>query len=1139
MNNQPKFADGGAFTSDLYRATTRGVITLTGSVPANTVEMQIRINQGPWLADTDRMIFTPTMFTVPNPAVFPEGLFLSFIDDITTLEVRAINALGHVSPPAIATIQRIPVSDLQRGISAPTGISITRRLEGVDIRWGINPEASVIGYHVYASLVPDGVTGYVRINRDMITVPFELRQDIAPLGQQITTYTTGRGELRQILTEQDVDGSLLQVITDQIMDVNDLLLDGQIRVTTMIDRVQGQPHFRFRHDRSLGENQGTLNRDVFGGVPFDQPLYYVMTAIALDPVTGEEQESRFSEQLVGAPLAAGQVIPVQRKLRTRYDATTDYINSILRQNNQISTIPGSVVRDLFIDGFTSEVQRLHFVSDFLDRSLSFLTLLQVDDQDRDGVSDPVQQSPYKRALAQALGTSSDADLQAIIDDRFDKLASNVDVVRLGATSASGSVLFVTNTEPLTNVIFDQGVQVATVTNPAVVFQTTARVVLPAAQRASFFNAVERRWEIRAPIEALQQGAIGNVSANQIQVVNGGPPGFRAINPEPLAFGRDEESNTDLANRAILALSAVDAGTKAGYLSTALNTVGVSRASVIQSGDVLMQRDWDEVRQKHLGGKVDMYIRGQRTLEISQRFALGITLGQNIQFFLDSAPSDLIFVANDPRLTPATPIMDMLGKNALEQAQGFRFRNITTGQDFHLQGVTILSFNRIQLNAALPQPVFAVTDIMRGSYRFQSQSSLIFPRQPVQSVQSVQSVQTGVVLGEGVQFQLVRAEDPLLEGRSTLAQDRMDITPSGGIPSGQTFVVNDERHVLVGNEPASLTQLGVNPITLRVFNLTRTVEYTGPFTGAAIPDYFIEAGDAIRPLSLVRNVQGAIANGQEVSVDYTHDENFVVRYNVNAIVQDVQQKVEDRRHATADVIVKDAVALPIHIEATIVLRQGADRSETDAQVRTSLGAYFAQLRLGEAVYQSDVIRVIEQVGGVNYVVVPFARMTVGSDALIVRERKANTGFFLQQTGGVRTFVLSDPLRYATLDGGGRENNPRGVFKNTQPLRSVTGLLELYANAGTALILGNQSRVIPGYTDEATLIAAGFLTPALREARRFELTANRVMVSIPVAEALEASVYDVTYQSFNDRQVRDVMPNSISYAFLASLTLTYRT
>ena len=1138
MATQPLFylnVDGSLTTKDLRRTTSRLFLSLKGSVPPNSVDVQINLNNTGYVSDPDLLDFNATEFQIPNPLVYPEGLPVNF--GTVTAQVRAVDVLGNVTIASMATIDIIRPSQLLNTISGPTGLSVRRRLDSVEVVWVKNPETSVIGYNLYASSVPaGGLVGYTRINADLIATPSFQREEVFPLGSSTVLYTQNRGTLHQVLVEEDFDQTVLQVVADQTFDTE--VSGPLIKVSTTVTSVDPRDYFMFTHNRSFRENQGTLGFDLFSAVSSDTPLYYVITALSLNEVTGEETESPYSAELPGLPLAVGSTTIAERRLRTRYDATRDYIDQILRTNNEISTIPGSVVRDIFIDPFTSEVQRLHFIADFLDRSLSFLTLLQIDDLNRNGASDPVSANAYKRALKSALGVPSDSELQALLDDRFAKLASNYDVVRLGATTSIGEVLFVTNAMPQDDVVFSVGVQVATTGTPAVTFETTSRITLPFASRASYFNIRERRYEIRAPIQAITQGEVGNISPNQIQLVIGGPSGWRAVNPERTFLGRDVESNNDLANRAILALSSVDAGTGSGYLATALGTPGVFRASVVKSGDVYMQRDYDPIRNKHIGGKVDVWIQGQRSLTVSDRFALGINIGQNVQFYLDSSPTDLIFVADDLRLSPTTPILEMLGKDALEQAQGFFFRNATTGLNFNLQGVLILDYNRIQLNTAIAQPAINVTDIVRGSYRFQSQTSYFFTRQPVQSVNSVSSIGTGDSLTEGVQYMLVQSQDPLLEGRSSLARDYIDITPVNGIPSGATFVVNDERHVLVGEEREPLFNLGANPITLRVFSLDRTLEYDGPFAGNATPDYFVQNGDATNPLRIIRNEQGRILNGQELSVDYTHDENFSVSYTINQILTDVQIKTDVRSHVTADVIVKDSISVPVDVEMTVVLRRGADRNTVDADLVSSVSSYFNARQLADSVYQSDVIRAVEQVDGVDYVVVPFARMALASGALVVREALSNNGFFLQQTGAVKTFVLADTLSSATRDGGGVSNRPRGVYEDTQALVLTETLNFLYQNAGSALIIGGEGRVIPGYSDDLTLTSQGFNTPAERSERRKALTSNRVLVSVTIADTVANHEYAVTYISFNDMGSTDVNTNAVSYPSLGALTVTYR-
>src|SRR5690606_18087101 len=103
------------------------------------------------------------------------------------------------------------------------------------------------------------------------------------------------------------------------------------------------------------------------------------------------------------------------------------------------------------------------------------------------------------------------------------------------------------------------------------------------------------------------------------------------------------------------------------------------------------RDYDDVRQKYIGGKVDVYVQGGATEQVTEQFAQSAGLIRDLRFRLDSAPPLLEFIADDSRLSPSTPIIELLGQTPLQQAQGLGLRNFTTGQSFNLANAVIQDF----------------------------------------------------------------------------------------------------------------------------------------------------------------------------------------------------------------------------------------------------------------------------------------------------------------------------------------------------------------------------------------------------------------------------------------------------------------
>jgi len=469
--------------------------------------------------------------------------------------------------------------------------------------------------------------------------------------------------------------------------------------------------------------------------------------------------------------------------------------------------------------------------------------------------------------------------------------------------------------------------------------------------------------------------------------------------------------------------------------------------------------------------------------------------------------------------------------------------------FDTTGVVLLSYNTIQLDTTLAQPAVDLTDVVLGSYRRRLGSTFVLPRQPVATITSVVGVVSGTL--PTTAFALYHPDAPLDKGRSTLAQDYLQIssyTDSTGatVPSGAMVSVVSESHVLVGEYPEYLNSLGASFLTMRVFNADRTVEYRGPNDPSGVSDFTITQGTQTTAVSIQRTLTGVIASGDTVLIDYAHDENFTVTYTTNLVVSNVQNALEAVRHATADVVVKDAVPVPINLHGTLVLNKGQDPAVVDTAVRTNLSNFVQELRLGDPIRQSDVIHIFEATAGVSYVTVPLALMARGTGSQVVREALntslVNTvvGLTSLSTAAVQVWLLKDPLVAATTDGGGPDTSYRGVFQDSVALSllaSTATFTSLGLLAGRAYIVGSGGAVLMGYSDDATLIAAGFVDSTARLTERLNRTANRVLVSLVAGDTPVNHTYACTYVVGTDTGAKNIAPGAAEYIVLGDFVPTY--
>lgn len=1144
MASAPQIAlrDGSGFTQNLVLTTNLESIILTGTVNANTVDLQVSVNGGAFVSDPTLVQLSGQNFTVPNPSSYPDGMPLELGQNVIAL--RAIDIVGGVSSSSTATITRVEQIE---GVDLliPTGIRIRRKRNAVDILAGkpqpIQPLGAgsnvasfeFRGFNIYSASSPAGTTGYFKINGAPVTeASSDFEEDLIDVDTNNVVYDT-QGDVRIRVTQEDALGNEIDVVLDK--QVTTFGFAGGMKFTSALQSRTLTEFLVFTHVRTTGANS-----DQFVDVDQTAPLYYVVTGLYFDPVTNQELETPYSQEVLGAPLIIdtrlGTLPP-----RNQQQVVFDFVSAIQRADSSISLVPGSTTRDVEIDPFASEAERIWFLVDYVSRSSSFLTLLQIDDANGDGVSDPVASSAYKQALRSALGLQTDQAVQQIVDIQFDKLAGNFQRTRLPGRPSVGQALFYTSVRPTQDIPIAAGTVVSTDADsenglPAVRYLIGGTFLLPASQADAFYNFSTRRYEIVVDIVAETTGSNGNRPAGAIKNVVGSVGGLQVTNTEATVFGTNRESNSDLATRAMLGFVSVDTGTEGGYAATAAGQTGIIKAKVVKSGDPLMMRDYDEIRKKHIGGKVDVWIQGLRERTVTERFAFTFEIARDIRCQIIDL-GNLIFRVLDSRVTPNSPIMEILDN----PVQGLGVRNVTQGLDYSLAGVSILDYQTFQLNTSIPQPTTAINDIITADYRFRAANQFQFTLQPVRRVISVEGEASGA-LDNTQGFSLYKTDDPLLTGESTIAQDFLVINQVGGIPTGDTISVNNETHVLIGFNNEPLASVGINTATIRVFNQARTVEYEGP--GSASPDFDIIAGTATTPVMIVRSNPSDIVSGETVSVDYDHDENFTVTYVINDLLQQLQRTLNSRRHITADVIAKQAILNSIDIETTVQLKPGASKDKTDPAIRSNVSLELNQKLIGQGSAQSDIINSVDSTEGVDFQVVPLAKMGYADGSRKLREGVLSTSERVQtlDIGGNQVHILTNALRFPTTDGGGLQTEHRGVFQDDEAMMLSETLLLVGQQTNQAFIIGAGGATITGYSDDATLISEGFLTADSIEEERLRRTANHVLLSLSGAgtppDSPAAHEYAASYIVRDDIGPHDITTSQVEFLDLGELTLTIK-
>jgi hypothetical protein len=260
--------------------------------------------------------------------------------------------------------------------------------------------------------------------------------------------------------------------------------------------------------------------------------------------------------------------------------------------------PGTVSRDLFVDGMATQISRLY-------EELSRVSTLQ--------------------SLRLALGSD------------LDRLASNFAASRRRGSKSSGPALLTFN-ELTSDIAINKG-DIVSARNGATFVVTTGIVVSPVF--ANSFKAIASQYRadldllgitdtyaVEVTVEATAPGTQGNVSkyslsSTEISGVN------NVVNVSPFGGGRAAEDDASFRSRVLAIFSGANTGTALGYKNAVLEDPAVLDAVVIEPGDTLMTRDGTQVSvaedgtktivSEGSGGKVDIYIFGSRLQETIDSF----------------------------------------------------------------------------------------------------------------------------------------------------------------------------------------------------------------------------------------------------------------------------------------------------------------------------------------------------------------------------------------------------------------------------------------------------------------------------------------------------------------------------------------
>jgi len=935
---------------------------------------------------------------------------------------------GEISLPTYIKMTLTTIADRILSAPVPTGVLVRRNNQYLEVACaGVSVEnytGDLIGYNFYVSNTPGGgAGGYSLMNSSYVEFPTGTRQISAPI--------------RSVSSE----------------------VDGLVVETKVSGLLKGE-EFTFRLDKSLLDElvaTGLLASSTYDN---QSVFYFTVTSIVYEPTLGYLVESPYSTEVSGKFITFAAT-PSNVPERSREQIISSMIQRILGgKNKDANLIPSSVYRDI-LDPVSEEFASYYVIQDFYAQTASIKTLAQFDDENGDGVSDPVDTSIKKSRLKSALKMPDSNAVQALIDSFFDKKAANHEITRLKAQPSRGRALLYASDVPPEGLVINDGAVLSTgpgfgTNGSAIRFIVLGTKKIYESNKQNYFNPVEQRYEIEVEIVSYAAGSLGNVPVGAInQIVSGADSRYRVTNVSPTFGGTNRESNLSLANRAQLAIAGLDTGTKTGILLRALSVPGVRSARVVQSGDEDMLRDKDPDTGRHLGGTVDVYVESsilgerQDIIAFSYDGPAGTNAGE--KFFVEDA--NLFRVrTNNSLVTPSTPIFEVV-----------KVVNVTRGAAYDTAGALVGtgSGDSIQLaqNSKNLSIGMATLDVIEVDYRFRGSNTYVLENQPVNAIVSVVGDIDGELPTES--YSLVKLEDPLLLGNSTKARDGVAIEFYNGFPSESTRQVTAEAYLFLSTQPIRIVKKGVD-----VDSLVVSADSEGFYVYQRDVDYTVGKGGLQGYTYLYLQPFSKIRAGSQVYLSYSHSQNLTVTYTVNEALQRVQEALESARNSTADIAVKGCIQNFVDIAIQVIRERGFSEDVVKSKIQTILANHISSLKVGEGINLDDMIKMVKDVPGVRTVHLPIPRMMKQNGSLIQMDYLGFADFVVYNTNanrGVTSYVSLRPvLNYGTVDGGGDVNLFRAVYENERALVTAGSPLDVSTALGRSYILAD-GRIIVSTTD----------------------------------------------------------------------------
>lgn len=533
-----------------------------------------------------------------------------------------------------------------------------------------------------------------------------------------------------------------------------------------------------------------------------------------------------------------------------------------------------------------------------------------------------------------------------IGDELDLLATNYFITRKEATRSTGKIRFyLKNTNKPSSEIKDNdvpeaiivpsGTQISTVESYTSELKTFETVETLYYTRDDIKNLVidgETGFRyIEAVAQSVDPGLNKNVTAGEITVLNDSIEGVNSVvNPFSFTGGTDYESDADLARRIELAITGNNVGTKDGYLSYTLNQNNVVDAKVVGAGDNIMFRDGGYIDEAGeyiygQGGCVDIYVRGHQRSE--EQFTFQLT---SDYVRTSSAYSNIVL--------PKQPILEILSIVSTTTGE-----TLVNADEFETERYTRTDGDEVTIDTKYCTDIlwdFSITDS--------------FPDTDYYSIPAGYTQEQVTRLKNAVDNELTEALTYMsnmsysIDWSTTYEKD----SDGGSTSLFKKVYYNNDVYKLIAKDGTDLDG--------RMFILKNDKIYVRAYVE---PDYILQKDTTNYAGSMVAADSIRWLNTRKL---ITNDE-LVISYAYDYLIHQIQAGMEEQRCLTADVLLKQAIEVPIEIIVTVLCYNTATIARIKRLISTVLSTYINSTKtLGGNFDKSDIVHLVKQVNFVDEV-----------------------------------------------------------------------------------------------------------------------------------------------------------------------------